>query len=427
MTAIAWWPETFASSATAAATLKAHTATTGTFPTAMAAAPATSVIMGGAAEHVGGTVLTHSHAESVTVALTPRSDTDIVLEFHAPQPDGTWVTTTLSAEPETPLATENAWPNWATCARELITTLSGHQLLPRQSTGFSITVTSTVPPVLAIGEATAVLSALALALTGVGDPRDEAPLRLKLATLAAKTAGRIFPVPFSTAAFHAGLRQLQPGLGIVNFTDGSVTAIPSPFNEFPTVIVGTTPAVPAVEASARWQRRFDFIHGALAAFNVGSLPQLPDAPARIADWLTATIEVQGSEDLPTPQAARAWFTFLEEDAARTHHVLTALRARRFDDAFRVFSEPSSTVSATGGAFITPVDSAAAVAGVLRAHGAVATRQVCPGLSDATLAVSGTGRFDEIVGAEAPQAMVGVRVRTGERARLVDALAADEGE
>ena len=424
MAAIDLWPDSLTESETATLAVDTHSQATGTFPSAVVVAPANSIVMGGFTEHVGGSVLTLNHAEHICVAISPREDDAVTVSFHSLDSSGNWhedmSSCQLITDPDSAEETPAAATSWAESARVLIMELSNHQVLPRTPHGYSVTAFSTIPTAIELGVTGAFFSGLALALADLSDPRDEAPLRLKLAGLAHRAAERALQRPFTAARYHAVLRQAEPGLGIVNFADGSVTATGSPFGEFPAVVIGSSMGTD-LQAMAELERRYRFVHHALAAFNVDTLAQLPDAPTRIADWVATTISVSGHGDLPSARDAHEWLTYLAEDTVRTTEFITHLRARHFVEAFDLFKDFPTDGYTNSGAFAEPVASAHAVWDVLSRAGAVATRQLHLGRTDTTLGLFHPATIGELAGTSTDIDLIGVRVRPGDRAHHIDPL------
>lgn len=206
------------------------------------------------------------------------------------------------------------------------------QMLSRDTQGLDITVVSTIPVGIGLGEAEAAEVATALAL--FTDETCDPPVRARLAEVCSQSANMFAEITPLRARHTLALRGEHGKMSVIDYSDGSVTQIPHPVGKsagLEAFAVRTpSPGTLSVD-SGQTRHRQEFIDAATRAFSVESLRLLPDATTRVIDWLQAVIEVAGRRDLPTVDQARSWLGFWEAETLRTQRLCSALRSRRLQD------------------------------------------------------------------------------------------------
>lgn len=364
------WPEPHGSLTDLVTTR--HQSVWGTDPDGVAAAPATSCLIGEWTDFTGGYAAFALHSLESAVSFSFRADRKVRVHFTqatqagAGEPirnvDHSWEATLDELEeaaagildpPAKGHLADSDEPqrhsvsgtlptdNWAVRLGGVVISMIHRQMLTRDTPGLDITVACEIPPHAGLGRVAATTTALALALNGEPDERDDAPTRAKLAAvchLAAEVfAGSIHP----RGRFITALRGTGEGVNVIDFADGSLTVAPglvnTPGYEL-AVVASTLEASPhRSEASDRLLRQREFICAALSNFGVTTLQQLPGAAARIGDWLSAVISVKGPEGYPRVDEATQWVTFLHDEADRARYFVQLLRARKVDEACDVFA------------------------------------------------------------------------------------------
>ena len=373
-------------------------------PDGVACAPATSCLMGEFTDFTGGMSAVTIHSLEAAVAFSYRADRAVHVRFiqsgvgeksfTADADELEKAATEILDPPVREFEEPQRWnvadslptDDWAVRLGGVVITMIHRQMLTRDTPGVNVTVVCDIPPHAGLGRTTAVMSALALALNGEPDERDDAPTRAKLATVAHCTAEVFTALTHPRARFVGCLRGTGKGVNLVDFGDGSLTVAP----RMPecTIIAPSLTRLPAARANSdRLAARRAFVLRALENFGVTTLQQLPDASARIGEWLRTLISVKGSEGLPTPGAAVEWLTYLDDEAKRTGEFIQLLRSRRLPEACDMF-----TLSA-GPLHHFALDESATdeVAGV-------PSRPAAIGRSDATVCVAPAAELPEVAGA-----------------------------
>ena len=331
-------------------------------PTGGATAPATWTMMGEHTDYSGGVVL--GTIAQWTTAVTVGSNTQGVVNVAVVARDagGTISTEDLVQQHSLPVAeiaaraaaqqtTVNAHsrpvtppvPEGGIAARlgGIAWSMIHRQMLSRDTQGLDITVVSTIPVGVGLGEVEAAEVATALAL--FTDETHDAPTRARLAEVCSQSANMFAEITPLRARHTLALRGEQGKMSVIDYADGSVTQVPHPVGKstgLEAFVVCAPGHADLTADSGQIRHRQEFIDAATRAFSVESLRLLPDATTRVIDWLQAVIEVAGRGDLPTVDQARSWLGFWEAETLRVQHLCSALRSRRLQDisALLAFSQ-----------------------------------------------------------------------------------------
>lgn len=307
-------------------------------------APSTVPVVGEYVDHYGGAVILGLGAHRVGVAVAPGEDAEVVVKLH--RADGTEESGSVTLAEVGRLAAAAERPNTDSLALRLggiAHTMIHRQLLPRDTAGLRITVVSDVPAGPALGEAEAIDAAFALGLHAGTGTLDDAPLRARLAEVCAHSAETFSPRPLTRARFTAALRGTAGSLAVIDYSDGSVMAVPQP--DVPAFALLVPAAQPQDDGEAR---RRTFFTEACRAFGTDSLRTLPDARVRVLDWLRAVHKVHPDVDAPALAEAAEWLEYVEQETDRALAVALALRSRRLDAVWtQLASSQRETAGLTG--------------------------------------------------------------------------------
>ena len=361
-------------------TKKRHVNRTGVEPAAQARAFATWLVVGEHTDFAGGMVLVtplHAHTH---VAISPRSDLDIVVE--AGGHSSTFTLAQMGDEGPVTLARR---------AAHLIQAMIQRQLLSRESKGFDITVASSIPSGLGVGEDAAFDTALALALAHRLEERDSAPVRAKLAEVTFQAAASHSPAVAVRARYATILRGRPGFVNVVDYADGAITQASVPATA-DTALFAVRPPKVGAPLVAEIVRRQEFHQQAAKAFGADSLRALPDAHGRVIEWLRAVHQVRGADGTPTELEATQWLTFQVQELQAATSVAQAIRALNSAEAYSLLSRSQDSIDELFGC--SGVESH--VAQLCRARGAVAARAAHAGVSTAAIAVVADVHADRFI-------------------------------
>lgn len=363
----------------------------------VASAPGTWVLIGENVDHFGGVTLAGTAALRAAAAVSPRPDR--VVSVSARGPLGQEFSAQLPFDEEPADGLGRRW--WG-----LVHTLVQRQVLSRDTAGMDITVESDVPVGAGLGALYAADAAIALALAGAHDDVDTAPFRARLAEICSHAMTTYSSLPVLRARHSVALRGAE-GVSVVDYADGSLTQAPHPSRHGVRVFsVAASLGEPFAESREAIAAHRAFIDAACTNFGVASLRQLPDASARVAQWVEAR-RAAGDDTAPDPETARRWVTFCESETLRSLAASKALRSRRANELFTLLNSASEAHS-----LATP-DALVALA---RERGAVAARPAATGTSSAVIAFVPVQDADAFAGSMAREYEV-VEVAAGEPARL----------
>ena len=363
----------------------------------VASAPGTWVLIGENVDHFGGVTLAGTAALRAAAAVSPRPDRVVAVSARGPLGQEFSAQLPFDEEPADGLG--RRW--WG-----LVHTLVQRQVLSRDTAGVDITVESDVPVGAGLGALYAADAAIALALAGAHDDVDTAPFRARLAEICSHAMTTYSSLPVLRARHSVALRGAE-GVSVVDYADGSLTQAPHPSRHGVRVFsVAASLGEPFAESREAIAAHRAFIDAACTNFGVASLRQLPDASARVAQWVEAR-RAAGDDTAPDPETARRWVTFCESETLRSLAASKALRSRRANELFTLLNSASEAHS-----LATP-DALVALA---RERGAVAARPAATGTSNAVIAFVPVQDADAFAGSMAREYEV-VEVAAGEPARL----------
>ena len=300
------------------------------------------------------------------------------------------------------------------------------QLLSRDTSGMNITVVSAITPNSGLGEYAAIDSALALALQSDAPDVDEAPLRARLAEVCAQ-AGELFSSTVTLRArYSAALRGAGAGTGsnagsstgskagsgagaqvsVLDYADGSLTKAVHPVSRelaafavtVPQVIStnddtshgdtnagNTTPRDDSETTAATGQSdeirtRNRFVDSARQAFGAQSLRLLPDAPARVTQWLSAVHQVHGTDGVPELHESRTWLDFHTAETERAQRFAHAIRSQRARDIWPLLQDSQQALQDD-----YTLDASMELAQLCQVRGAISARAAAAGTSKAVIA------------------------------------------
>lgn len=256
-------------------------------------------------------------------------------------------------------------------------TMIHRQMLSRDTCGLDITVVSTIPAKVGLGEAAAIDVATALAL--FTEESNDPPVRTRLAEICSQAADTFAGIPPVRARHTVALRGGHEVISVVDYSDGSVTQAPHPVSRSGglSALAVMAPLTPTTDNDPdETRRRRNFIDEATRSFSVESLRLLPDATVRVVEWLQAAREVTGRRDLPTVEQARNWLTFWEQETLRAQQLASALRARRQQDIATLIEASQRDMICIYG--IPTTDEA--LAGLCMNRGALSARSASAGIT-----------------------------------------------
>ena len=300
------------------------------------------------------------------------------------------------------------------------------QLLSRDTSGMNITVVSAITPNSGLGEYAAIDSALALALQSHAPDVDEAPLRARLAEVCAQ-AGELFSSTVTLRArYSAALRGAGAGTGsnagssagsrsvsgagaqvsVLDYADGSLTKAVHPVGRELTAFAVTVPqdvstnddtshgdtnaentstaddseTTAATGQSDEIRTRNRFVDSARQAFGAQSLRLLPDAPARVTQWLSAVHQVHGTDGVPELHESRTWLDFHAAETERAQRFAHAIRSQRARDIWPLLRNSQQALQDD-----YTLDASTELAQLCQVRGAIGARAAAAGTSKAVIA------------------------------------------
>lgn len=300
------------------------------------------------------------------------------------------------------------------------------QLLSRDTSGMNITVVSAITPNSGLGEYAAIDSALALALQSHAPDVDEAPLRARLAEVCAQ-AGELFSSTVTLRArYSAALRGAGAGTGsnagssagsrsvsgagaqvsVLDYADGSLTKAVHPVGRELTAFAVTVPqdvstnddtshgdtnaentstgddseTTAATGQSDEIRTRNRFVDSARQAFGAQSLRLLPDAPARVTQWLSAVHQVHGTDGVPELHESRTWLDFHAAETERAQRFAHAIRSQRARDIWPLLRDSQQALQDD-----YTLDASMELAQLCQVRGAIGARAAAAGTSKAVIA------------------------------------------
>lgn len=362
-----------------------HRSIYGTDPHGAAVAPSTWTLIGEDTDRFGGIVVSSTAQWAVAVTVSPSAEPHYTVAVQGAEgvekhSIGVEELNTHAAHrahfPEDTPPTVLEGP--AARLGAVVWTMVHRQLLSRDTRGMDITVVSTIPADIGLGENTAMEVAIALAL--FPEDNDEAPVRARLAEICAQSADLITTSGVIRAGYTTALRGDTGKMAVIDYADGSVNQAPHPvgpsaglaaFVLAPPHSPGSDVAGPDTAGS---RERELFIDEACRAFSVDSLRLLPDATPRVLDWLEAVLEVTDRSDLPTMAQARRWLDFWEAETRRARQVSHALRARRRPEISRLLADSQEEIGKVNAIASTT----AALVDLSRSRGSLSARSCADG-------------------------------------------------
>ena len=412
-----------------------HETLTGTPATAVADAPATYPIVGEHVDHAGGYVIMGLSDLRAAVAYSPRTDSKFRVHVQRHLADGTPGETTTEeidaddvnerAAEQQPQADEDGQPilpeapAGGSAARlgGLVWMLIHRQLLSRDTPGLDITVVTDIPAGLGLGADAAVDAALVIALQASSPELSDAPLRTRLADIAAQGVELFSSRPALRARHSAALRGDADAVSVIDYADGSVTQAPHPLNERMRGFVVGLPQdkqpdpAEAIE-TIRSQRLF--LEEACRAFGTDSLRQLPDASIRVLDWLQAVHKVRGPENAPSLEKARSWLQFIDEETERAQRTARALRSRRGEEIGQLLNASQQQLSTALG-----FPASDELAQLAMARGAMSARATSAGLAQSVVTLVPAAHATNFAADLVDDGFIVVELRSGARAELAE--------
>ncbi|MGV0422099.1 galactokinase family protein [Corynebacterium sanguinis] len=376
---MAVWSDQSPSSVERAAQL--HESATGATAKHVASAPATWVLIGENVDHFGGVTVVGLSHQSVSAAVSPRSDGVLGVTVDAAGGFSMATQVPFASLLNAPLPDASASLEARALRRiaGLIRAMGARQILSRDITGLDISIASDITAGGGLGALYAGDAALALALADLAGTAelDEAPTRARLAEICSAAASANSSLSILRARHTAALRGAGDTVSVIDYADGSVTHAPHPSRLGVRIFsVARSLGTPHVEQAQRITARREFIDEACTNFGVTSLRQLPGAAERVVEWVQARRDVAGVDTAPDPQTAREWVRYCETETLRSLAAVKALRSRRTDELFTLLNSPSEAHD-----IVTPDDLVA----LAHARGAVSARPAAAGMSQAVIA------------------------------------------
>lgn len=388
--------------------LELHHENHGTPGTIAGHAPGMWVTVGEHIDNFGGIALLHQVTPRVAVVASPRKDTTVAVKAHfaasLSNPDtapdiftdsATFEEATAAIQAQSPQADDKGQPvdppipSGGLALRLAAVTLNLMQrgVLSRESTGFDVTVVSELPHSSGFFELAAMDAAFAVAAATRLKDREEPPVRLKLAEACINAVDTVALFPAVRSVYHALLRSHGTGMSVMHHVDGALTQTPSMVGRNFSLIAARSPEgglldIPFEEAARQQRERQRFLTKATHAFGVELLELLPDAPARVIQWLEANHQVLGPHGLPTTAEAAAWLRFWQDETQRASGILSAIRALNFPEASALLNASADALNSDYGIAGTAVP----LGQLLLQHGADNARPAAPGRSHTVAAV-----------------------------------------
>ena len=424
------------------ATTRWHTELYGVAPTFLAHAPATWSVIGEHVDHAGGVVVMSLAGQRAAVSVSPRDDRKFVVHFRRDsladargtgQPASAEQFTTIEEiatlfSQQQPDVDESGKPTTPPLPRGglahrlggIVWMMMQRQLLSRDTNGMNITVVSAITPQSGLGEYAAIDSALALALQSDAPDVDEAPLRARLAEVCAQ-AGEVFSSTVTLRArYSAALRGAGAGSGsnsgagagagaqvsVLDYADGSLTKAVHPVTRELAAFAVTVPrgvsnndkndnddaspgntntrgdseTAAATGQSDEIRTRNRFVDSARQAFGAQSLRLLPDAPARVTQWLSAVHQVHGTDGVPELHESRTWLDFHTAETERAQRFAHAIRSQRARDIWPLLQDSQQALQDD-----YTLDASMELAQLCQVRGAISARAAAAGTSKAVIA------------------------------------------
>ncbi|BAU96562.1 galactokinase [Corynebacterium suranareeae] len=225
-------------------------------------------------------------------------------------------------------------------------TMIHKQMLSRDTKGLDITVLSTIPAGVGLGENSAMDVALALALHR--ENIEEAPVKARIAEICSHSAFMFSEASVLRARHTVALRGEHGRIAVVDYSDGSVTQAPHPVSRSAGLSAFIVAADTTTDSTIfrNIYARHAFIDEATRAFSVESLRLLPDASTRVVEWLQAVIDVTGRTDLPQVEQAQSWLNLWENETRRAQLTANALRSRRLNEFSALLEESHEDIAET---------------------------------------------------------------------------------
>ncbi|MCK7660027.1 galactokinase family protein [Corynebacterium antarcticum] len=388
--------------------LDEHRSSYATEPGLVAAAPATFPVIGEHTDAYGGVVLTGVSARQVVVTASRRTDDRVRIRVLRTDADGRTVPVTgevtmaqLAAHatrhqaeqddpgdgacPSPPPGGGDGGSDWANRLGGVAWMMIHRQLISRETPGFDITVASDIPPHCGLGGRSSAEAAFALGLADLAGHQPDAPLRARVADICTQATALFGATPPLRARHTTALRGgTERNLSVIDYSDGSVTQVPSPaprsHRPYLVAVPGRTTDLPD-NAIPELRRRGDFIALASRTYGVPSLRLLPDSEERVIDWLETVHEVKGDGAHPPVAEASGWMSYLTAETRRASDCAALLRSRRTAEALaRLTDSQVQTCAAFGLGSDTD-----ALVKLCRSRGATAARAAHAGASGAVIA------------------------------------------
>ncbi|WP_049168567.1 galactokinase family protein [Corynebacterium propinquum] len=332
------------------------------------------------------------------------------------------------------------------------------QLLSRDTSGMNITVVSAITPNSGLGEYAAIDSALALALQSDAPDVDEAPLRARLAEVCAQ-AGELFSSTVTLRArYSAALRGAGAGTGsnagssagsrsgsgagaqvsVLDYADGSLTKAVHPVGRELAAFAVTVPqdvstnedtstgdtnagntspgddseTTAATGQSDEIRTRNRFVDSARQAFGAQSLRLLPDAPARVTQWLSAVHQVHGTDGVPELHESRTWLDFHAAETERAQLFAHAIRSQRARDIWPLLRDSQQALQDD-----YTLDASMELAQLCQVRGAIGARAAAAGTSKAVIAYVDKKKAENFAHGLVADGLVVTRLIPGDIAQL----------
>ncbi|WP_018297145.1 galactokinase family protein [Corynebacterium lubricantis] len=390
---------------------ESHERITGSSPVHIADAPATWVLIGENVDYYGGVTIVGLTQLRAAVAFSSRDDDSVHVTFRTAEVDEAGGQHVREVVGEASLASINdAAPGLGTRYAGIVHNLISRQMLSRETTGMDITVESDIPIGSGMGAMYAADVALALALLADHEDINEAPLRTRIAELCSQAVDTYSTMPVLRARHTAALRGVGETVSVVDYADGSVTQAPHPLRSGVDIFsVAKDLGEPDASQAELIARRRKFIDAATHNFGTESLRSIPDAPARVVEWLQAIHQVRGTDGTPTEEQAHDWMLFSENETLRALAVAKALRSRRQNDLFHLLNTPHDTHG---------LDTPNELVKLLNLRGARAARPAAAGMSQAVVAFVPVPHTQNFVADLVDDGFYVLPVLQGEVARVV---------
>lgn len=384
----------------------AHERRTGAAPAHTASAPGTWVLIGENVDHFGGVTVMGLSSLRAAACVSPRDDELITVHAEGPYTEPVNGSTTLA---QLVVSEGGATAGLTRRFAGLVQTMITRQVLPRDTAGLDITVVSDIPLGAGLGSLYAADAAVALALTGGHEDRDEPPMRARLADICSAAVNNYSSLAVLRARHTVALRGVAEQISVVDYSDGSLTPAPYPGKLGVRIFsVATALGQPHGEQKERIAVRRGFIDEAVSNFGVTSLRELPDSVDRVTEWVEARRDA-GDASAPEPAVARRWVRFCETETLRSLAAAKALRSRRGNELFTLLNSPSVAHD---------IDTPDALVHLALERGAAAARPAASGTSQAVIAFVPVRAADDFASRFAQDFEV-VEVTPGTPARAED--------